>query len=99
MSSDVRAERRDLADELVAEDERGLDRALRPAVPGADVEVGSADAGAEHLDQHVAGAVLGLGDVHEPQPGLGLVLDECLHGGGSRHAEGCTAGVVRERYR
>lgn len=47
------AHRDHLADELVAEDARGGDRPARPAVPGADVQVGAADTGTEHLDQYV----------------------------------------------
>jgi hypothetical protein len=42
----VLAQLRDLAHELVADDEAGLDGVLRPLVPGVDVEVRAADAGA-----------------------------------------------------
>ena len=42
---DVRADLDDLADELVADDERHRDRLLRPGVPLVDVEVGAADPG------------------------------------------------------
>ncbi len=80
---DVGSDRGDFADELVAEDERGCDGVLRPAVVIADVQVGAADAGAEHLDQHVRGTGLRLGHVHQPESRLGLLLHECLHGCGS----------------
>ena len=62
----VRADRDDLADELVADDHRHRDRALRPGVPVVDVQIGAADAGAQHADQHVVDADLGLGRVDEP---------------------------------
>ncbi len=73
----------DLADELVAEHERGADGLPRPAVPGPDVQVGAADTGAQHLDQYVAGPDGGLRDVREPQPGLRLLFDQRLHRYGS----------------
>src|SRR5690606_15927449 len=53
---DVPAGLDDLADELVPEDQRGGDRLPRPAVPRPDVQVGAADPGAQHLDEHVAGS-------------------------------------------
>ncbi len=80
---DAGTELGDLADELVAQHQRGPDGLLRPAVPLADVQVGTADAGAQHLDEHLAGADRRGGDVHQPESRLGLLLDECLHGGGS----------------
>ncbi|MGX1116225.1 hypothetical protein RKD37_001588 [Streptomyces ambofaciens] len=73
----------DLADELVPDDERGADGLLRPAVPGPDVQVGAADAGAQHLDEDVTGSHCGLGHVREPQPGLRLLLDQRLQRNGS----------------
>ena len=80
---DVRRRRRrldDLADELVAEDQRGARRACcAQASQEPDVQVGAADAGAQHLDQHLAGTGPRLGYVHEPQAGLGLLLDKRLH--------------------
>ena len=57
---DVRSDLDDLAHELVADDHRHRDRALRPGVPGADVQVGAADAGALDADQHVVDADLRL---------------------------------------
>lgn len=85
---DIGAGLRDLADELVSEDERGAYGLLGPAVVVPDVQVGAADAGAEHLDQYVRGADLRLGHVHQPESRLGLLLHECLHGCGSLR---CTA--------
>ena len=43
-------------DELVADRHRHGDGLLRPLVPLVDVDVGAADAGAQHLDQHVVDA-------------------------------------------
>ena len=43
----------DLAAELVADDERRRDGAGGPVVPRLDVQVGAADAGAQHPDQHI----------------------------------------------
>jgi hypothetical protein len=77
--ADVVAHGDDLADELVADHERHGDGALRPLVPAVDVDVGAADAGPVHADQHVVDAVLRLGDVLEPEAGLGLALHERAH--------------------
>ena len=76
----VRAERDDLADELVPDDHRHGDRLRRPVVPLVDVEVGAADARLVHPDQDVVDPDLGLGDVLEPEPLGRLGLDECAHG-------------------
>src|SRR5205823_4067613 len=46
----------DLADELVPDHQRRLDGRLRPLVPALDVEVGPADPGPQHPDQHLAPA-------------------------------------------
>ena len=62
----VRADIDDLADELVPDHERHRNRLLRPGVPRVDVEVGAADAGLPHPDQHVVDADLRLRDVLEP---------------------------------
>ena len=53
---DVGPDLDDLTDELVADDERRLDRAGRPRVPRLDVEVGPADAGLVDPDQDVVDA-------------------------------------------
>ena len=66
----------DLADELVADDERDGDRLLRPCVPRVDVQVGAADAGLAHADEDVVDPDLRLGHVLEPESRLGLRLHE-----------------------
>ncbi len=55
-SADVGADLDDLAHELVADHHRHGDGLLRPGVPVVDVQVGAADAGAVHADQHVVDA-------------------------------------------
>ena len=46
----------DLADELVTDDERRLDRLLRPGIPVGDVQVRAADAGLADADPDVVDA-------------------------------------------
>ena len=70
---DVRADLDDPADELVADDHRHGDRLLRPGVPVVDVHVGAADAGAQHLDQHVVDADRRHRHLLEPEARLGLL--------------------------
>src|SRR5207247_4763752 len=53
----------DLAHELVPDHERQLQGRLSPVVPCVDVQVGSADAGAQHANQDLARARLRLGHV------------------------------------
>src|SRR3954470_17069270 len=60
---DVAADLDDLADELVTDDERRLDRPRRPRIPRLDVEIGAADAGLADPDQHVVDPVVGDRDV------------------------------------
>ena len=57
-SLDVGADLDDLADELMADDHRHGNGLLGPGVPVVDVHVGAADAGAQHVDQHVVDADL-----------------------------------------
>ena len=76
---DVRSDLDDLADELVADDHRHRDRALRPRVPGADVQVGAADAGALDADQHVVDADLRLRGIDEPDAWTRLRFRERFH--------------------
>jgi hypothetical protein len=78
----VRADLRDLADELVADHERHRDRPLRPAVPAMDVDVGAAHPGLAHADLDVVDPDLRLGHVLQPEPRLGPALHERLHRGG-----------------
>ena len=75
----VRADLDDLADELVPDHERHRDRLLRPGVPRVDVEVGAADPGLPHPDQHVVDPDLRLRDILEPEPRLGPRFDERSH--------------------
>ncbi len=69
--ADVRAHRHHFAVELVAGDQRGLDDALRPGVPGLDVEVGAADPGGHHPDFYVGRTGFRFGPVHQLETGLG----------------------------
>src|SRR6478752_5025974 len=77
---DVLAGLHDLAVELVACDQRGVDNALRPGVPGLDVQVSTADAGGHDADLDVAGAGLRLGTVDELESCVGAGFVESLHG-------------------
>ena len=47
---------------------------LRPGVPFVDVQVGAADAGLQHADQHVVDARLGHRNVFQPQARLGFAF-------------------------
>ena len=62
------------------DDHRHGNRLLRPGVPFVDVQIGAADAGAQHLDQHVVDADGRPGHVLEPKSLGGFFLDECEHG-------------------
>ncbi len=74
----------DLADELMADDHRHGDGLLRPGVPFVDVQVGAADAGAVHLDEHVVDAAFGIGHILEPEAGFGFRFDEGFHKSGKK---------------
>src|SRR4029079_497783 len=76
---DVRSDLDDFAHELVPDDHRHRDRALRPGIPGADVQIGAADAGALHADQHVVDADLRLRRIDEPDAWTRLRLRERFH--------------------
>ena len=54
--------RDDLAGEFVPDHERRLEATLGPGVPIGDVQVGAADPGVTHRDEHFAGARARLGD-------------------------------------
>ena len=75
----IRADRGDLADELMADDRAQLDGLLRPLVPIVDVNIGAADAGLQHLDENVVDAVGRLRHVLEPESGLRLRFHQCFH--------------------
>ena len=72
-------DRGDLAHELVAHHHRGRHGGLRPRIPVVDVQVGAADGGLVHTDQHVAITRDGHRHLLEPQPRRRLGLHERLH--------------------
>ena len=76
---DVAAELEDLADELVADDERRPDRLLAPTDPSLDVEVRAADAGLADADPDVVDAHRRLRHVAQLEAGAGLGLHERAH--------------------
>ncbi len=68
------------AGELVP-DHQGHRHVLRgPGVPVVDVQVRAADGGFPDADQHVGGADFRLAHLLQPEPGLGPLLDQSLHG-------------------
>src|SRR5690606_33107845 len=79
VAADARADFGDPADELVADDQPRLDRALAPFIPQIDVQVGAADRGLLELDQHFVGARNGHRDLLHPDAPGGLALDQRLH--------------------
>ena len=78
-SLDVGPDLDDLADELMADHHRHRNGLLGPGIPLVDVQIGAADAGAEHLDEHVVDADRGPGNVLEPQADFRLFLHQCEH--------------------
>ena len=76
---DVRADLDDLADELVAHDQRRVDRLRGPGVPALDVQVGAADPGPVDPDQDVVDPDLRVRDGLEREPGAGGGLHEGEH--------------------
>jgi len=75
----VRADGDDVPDELVADDHRHLDRALRPVIPRVNVEVGPTDSRLVDPDQHVVDTDLRFRDLLEPEPRLRLSLHQRQH--------------------
>src|SRR5690606_20677570 len=69
----------DAADELVADHQAGLDRALAPLVPQVDVQVGAADGRLLDLDQDLVRPGHGHRHVLHPDALAGLALDQRLH--------------------
>src|SRR6185503_19518028 len=67
----------DLSGELVPNDERGLAPSASPFIPVGNVEVGAADAGVAHANEHVGGATRRLGDVRDFQSGPGFAFYDC----------------------
>ena len=75
----VAADLDDLADELVADDERRLDRPGGPRIPRLDVEVGAADARLVDADQDVVDADGRHRDVAQLEARAGGGLDQGEH--------------------
>lgn len=69
----------DRAHELVSDDERGLDPALRPCVPGVDMMVRAAQTRFLDANQHVGGPDLRYRDVGQEKAGAGARFDEGSH--------------------
>src|SRR5438477_2457998 len=69
----------DLADELMPDGHGHRDGFPRPLVPLINVNVGAADAGLQHLDEHVVDADLRGRHVVEPQAGLAAALHQGFH--------------------
>ena len=69
----------DLADEFVPNDHRHGNRLLRPIIPQINMEVGAANPGAIHLDQHIVNTDRGIGHVLEPNPPFTFSLYQRLH--------------------
>src|SRR5882724_6326610 len=68
-----------LAHEFVANCHWNRNRAFGPVIPIVDVQISSADARAQHLNQHVIDAVFRFRNVLQPEPGLRKRLYESLH--------------------
>ena len=84
----IRADRDDLAHELVADHHGHGNRALGPGVPVVDMHVGAADPGASHANQDVIDAVLRLGNIFQPQPGGPFTFHQRLHDCSTREETG-----------
>ena len=69
----------DPADELVADHQAGLDRALAPLVPQVDVQVGAADGGLLQLDQDLVRARHRHRHFFQPDALAGFALDQGFH--------------------
>ena len=79
--------------------QRHLDGALRPVVPGVDVQVGAADAGPQHAHLRLAGTRRRLRHLGERQAGGRAILDERPHGvpPAVRWIDASSRGRVRHR--
>lgn len=66
--SNIRADINDLTDELVSDNERGLDCGTGPVVPFVNVQIRSTYPGEQNADLHIVDAHLRLDNVLEPQP-------------------------------
>src|SRR5450432_1438905 len=70
----IQADGGNFAHELVADRHGHGDGPLGPFIPLVDVQVGAANAGAQHTDQHFVDADFGLRNVLENEAGLALGL-------------------------
>ena len=77
---DVGADLHDFADEFMSDDHGHGNRLAGPGIPLMDVKIGTADPRAIDADEHVVNAVLGDGNVFEPQSRHRLGFDKGLHG-------------------
>ena len=77
---DVAADLDDLADELVADDQRRMDGLRRPGVPRLDVQVRPADPRLVDADQDVVDPDRRLRDLAQDEPRSRLGLDQGQHG-------------------
>ena len=77
----------DFSDELVTDDQRRVDRALRPFVPVVNVQIRPADGSLLHLDEHLVGRDRRHGNVLHPDPGLRGAFDQCFHAAHVRLAD------------
>ena len=91
---DVAPDRHDLADELMTNHELWRDVFLCPVVPRVNVQISSADAGTQHLDEHIVNANRRLIDLNEFEPGTGLGLCQRAHGGTLRQLRSHYAAVA-----
>ena len=66
----------------MADHQRHRNGPLRPLVPVVDVQIGSANARAEHANQHVVDADRGRRHLFKPKIRLAFAFDQCFHGNG-----------------
>ena len=81
----VRADFDNLSNEFMPDHHRHRNRLLRPLVPVVDMDVGAADAGVAHADEHIVDAILRFGNILQPQAALAAALRQCLHRSPSCH--------------
>ena len=101
---DVVSDLDDRAGELVAERERRVDALLRPLVPLLDVQVGAADRRGLDLDDDLARAGDGIGDLVELEPGPGSTFRSASMTGaslvrGASTLQHCVARTARRQLR
>ena len=76
---DVRTDFDDFAGKLVANDQRNLDRGLRPVIPVIDMQVGPANAGGKDADLDIVNARFRLRHILQPQAGAFVSLNKGFH--------------------